>query len=810
MPEFDIRFCSFTPCIAMSKSVAFLFFIRNVLIAAFTVLCSVRIATAVRLISAGQEFGLLDFLQGFGEDLWYLLIIGFPLYISGRIIFTFHQRGGKVFVLCMLVLLLFIQIGLNEYFLTVHQIVDASIFNFSFDELKKTVGLSQRFSLLTVLGLLFVIALFVFVYRKLGKGKNPYVVSQSYFAIAVGALAWMFLPLYNSNKEVAATELGVESNASLLLLHSSLSADQTDKFEKVSLEDFKDLDPSFTNGKMSGTEYPLFRPSTEQSSLAKILNKAKTKPNLVYIIVEGLSSDFVGEKADLCGHFMPFLDSLSAQSLYYPNALSTSQRTQNVLPSTLCSVPNVTDGVVFQQMEYPNHYSAQGLLKKEYSTGFYCGVQLEYMNMRGFMNEHSVKRLSGKWSKKAVKEAEKLNSPWGMPDGILFNNHLSEIKKVKGKPFFDALLTISTHDPYVYPDKEGYTQRLLEKLSGIPENKFTSEIKANAEKFASYMYLDEQLKFYFEKFSKKPEFRNTIFVITGDHGSELWNRSALSKYHVPIMVYSPLLKRARRIESIVSHLDVAPSILAMLKQQYGVKLPNSTAFIGKQLLLSESSESRSFVFTTDQLKVKDICYKKTFLLDHELYTLNNDFSLKKIQNGALLKKLNDQKELYRKLSQYVLFGNHLIPNEEYSEYYESINWKDVSTSKVTIDKDYGFREIAGIAKIDTKTLKNRKLKLTVQIRVENNRMKSQDSLPDLVMSKAVMNKMDRKKAVYRMIRPVKVGQEKKFSIFRYVVIFDAAQLSREKKMKGAFLYLYYKMHDSPRVIEAETVISKTK
>jgi hypothetical protein len=61
-----------------------------------------------------------------------------------------------------------------------------------------------------------------------------------------------------------------------------------------------------------------------------------------------------------------------------------------------------------------------------------------------------------------------------------------------------------------------------------------------------------------------------------------------------------------------------------------------------------------------------------------------------------------------------------------------------------------------------------------------------------------------------MIRPVKVGQEKKFSIFRYVVIFDAAQLSREKKMKGAFLYLYYKMHDSPRVIEAETVISKTK
>jgi len=791
----------------MSKSVAFLFFIRNVLIASYGVLFVVRLATVFRLMSGDTEFGFLDVLQGFGEDLWYLLVIGFPTYILGRIIFTFHQKTAKIFVFSIVSLLLFLQIGLNEYFLTVHQIVDASIFNFSFDELQKTVGLSQRFSLLTILGLILVTLLFFFVYRKLGKRKNPYVVSQSYFAIVVGALAWMFLPLYNSNKEVAANELGVESNASLLLLHSSLSTGKTDKFEKVKLSDFEDLDASFTNGKMNDSEYPLFSISTETSSLEKILNKGASKPNIVYVIVEGLSSDFVGEKADLCGHFMPFLDSLSAQSLYYPNALSTSQRTQNVLPSTLCSVPNVTDGVAFQQMEYPNHYSIQGLLKKEYSTGFYCGVQLEYMNMRGFMNEHSVKRLSGKWSKKATEEAEKLNSPWGMPDGTLFNNHLSEIKKVKGKPFFDVMLTISTHDPYVYPNKEKYTKRLLDNLSNAKKNRFTEEIKVSTEKFASYAYLDEQLKRYFEKFAERPDFKNTIFVITGDHGSELWNRSALSKYHVPILIYSPLLKQPKKIESIVSHLDIAPSIYGLLKQQYDVKLPESTAFMGKQLLLNESTVKRSFVFTTDQLKVKDVCFKNTFLLDHQLYALNKDFGLKKIQNAPLLRKINEQKELYKKFSQYVLFGNHLIPNEDYSEYYESINWKDVSTSKTTIDKDYGFREIANIAEIDAKTLKNQKLKITVQIKIENNRLRSQDSLPDLVMSKASMNKMDRKKAVYRMIRPVKVGQEKKFSTFRYVVIFDAAQLSKEKKMKRAFLYLYYKMHDSPRVIDAETVIS---
>ncbi len=794
----------------MSKSISFLFFIRNVVVASFTVLFAVRLATIIRLMADDVEFGFLDILQGFGEDLWFLLIIGFPVYVIGRIIYTLHVRTSKVLVFAVYTLMLFLQIGLNEYFLTVHQIVDASIFNFSFGELQKTVGLSERFTLLTILGLLGILILFILVFRKLNKGKNNYVLSQSYFAIVLGALAWMFLPLYNSNKEVAANELGVESNVTLLLLHSSLTKKENAQFEKILPSDFEALDPSFTNGDLNASDYPLFWTKHHESNLAQVLNKADSTPNIVYIIVEGLSSDFVGDRAKLTGHFMPFLDSLSGQSLYYPNALSTSQRTQNVLPSTLCSVPNVADGVVFQQMEYPNHYSIQGLLKKEYSTGFYCGVQLEYMNMRGFMNEHSVKRLSGKWSKKATQEAEKLNSPWGVPDGVLFDNHLSEIKKVKGKPFFDVMLTISTHDPYVYPNKEKYTRRLLDNLSSAKKNKFTKEIEANAEKFASYAYLDEQLKHYFGKFAERPDFKNTIFVVTGDHGSELWNRSALSKYHVPIMIYSSLLKQPKKIESIVSHLDIAPSIYALMKQQYGIKLPESVAFMGKQLLLNESDVKRSFVFTTDQLKMKDVCFKNTFLLDHQLYSLNKDFGLRKIQNAALLKEINEQKDLYKKFSQYVLFGNHLIPNEDYSEFYESINWKDVLKTKREINRDFEFREIAQIGEMDSKSLKKQKLKITVQINVENSRTRSADSLPDLVISKSIMNKMNRKLTVYRMIRPVKVAQQSKFSTYRYVVIFDAAQLSKEKKMKKGFLYLYYKMKNSPRVIDSETVISIPK
>lgn len=801
----------------MSKSREFIFFLRNLLLSVFVTLLIVRIYTGVSLATAPgtHTYGLLAFLQAFLEDLWLLLVLSLPLYIIGLLLYHLSPRASKITLFLIATVVLFIHIGFTEYFLTVHQLVDASVYFFSFDELQQTVGLSERFSVLTTVSLLLLVVAFVLTYRRLSKTKNNMTVPQNYLFLFAGCLAWMFLPLYNSQKEIAAGELGAESNVSLLFLHSSLAYLSKEEQEPpITRSSFAELDPTFTGGEMDGDTYPLFRKFDEPSTLATAMNKTSNgkAPDVVFVIVEGLSSDFVGEQAKYTGHFMPFLDSLSSVSIYYPNTLSTSQRTQNVLPSTLCSVPNVDEGTCFQQMAYPDHWSLQGLLKDQFSNGFYCGVQLEYMNMRGFMNQHSVSRLSGKWNASVTKQTEELGSPWGVPDGGLFEQYVTDRKQVKKHPSLDVLLTISTHDPFIYPEKEKYGKRVQRKLDSLKDKTFYSTLAPNAEKLGSYAYLDDMLRKMFEKLSKDKSFENTIFIVTGDHGSEMWNRSPMSKYHVPFIIYSPLLKEAKTSRDIVSHLDLTPTLSAYFTQEYNVKLPDEVPYVGEQFPIGQKAQERSFIFTTDQLKNKDVYSRHRILVDNQLYSVDDRLNLKPINNPELYEVLARQKKLYRKMSRYVLHQNQLIPPISYAQYYRELVWKTGEKFHTFIDRDFEWKSIVEVGQISPKELKSEKIKVQVSILARLPKGFYQDSLPEMVITSAPLTKMKRKKAVFRLIRPTalemrKTGDKKRF---QYGVSFDTQPLVKEKNLTKCYVYLYYKMHHSPRIIEAETVISTIK
>lgn len=803
--------------VAKSRSRAYLFFLQNLLLSTFAILFLIRCYTIVCLLQVEDgDFTIVHFLQAFLEDCWLILLISLPLFFLGIVLSYISEKLAKWLSFVIITVILFIHIGFTEYFLTVHQLVDSSIYFFSIDELSKTVGLGERFSVLTVIALFALVILFVLVFRHMSKRENTMLTSQAYFFVFCGIMAWVFFPNYRSNKEESALSIGAESNVSLLFLNSSLIyLKQDEKQIQVLRNEFSDLDSSFTNGALAEGNYPLFRSFEQKSMLNELMNKTSDgkPPKIVFVIVEGLSSDLVGEKADLTGHLLPFVDSLAKKSIYFPNTLSTSQRTQNVLPSTLCSVPNVGEGTVFQQMSYPDHWSVLGLLNKKYTTRFYCGVPLEYMNMRGFMNQHSVSRLSDKWIRSVEVESKRLNSPWGVPDGALFRQNLSDSKKPNNKPAFDILLTISTHDPFVYPEKEHFTKLARAKFSLIKKtSKFFGSLNANAAQFGSYMYLDQQLKKYFAELKKRPDFQNTIFILTGDHGSEMWRRSALSKYHVPMIIYSPLLKKTYSTKEIVSHLDLTPTLHAYLQQAYGLVLPESTSYIGRQYLLPTENGNRSFVFTTDQLKIRDVLMRNIVLIENKLYRIDSGFNLTEIKNKKLRNKLLAQRELYKKMSRFTLHQNNLIPAKSYYQYYEKLVWERASERKYKINRYPNRKELVLVGNIEKALLDRQKIKINVSIKCSIPKGYSADSLPDLIMSSEPLVRMDRKKTVYRLVRPtgmnaVKTGNE---SVFQYEISFNSKQLAQLKKLKHCYVYLYYKMEKSPLIIEAETVISTIK
>ena len=487
-------------------------------------------------------------LLGFVYDAWFVLIVWLLLSTFETILHVSRLRFLKFLIPSITILFLFANIVADQYFLTMYQPLDASIYYFSLEELWLIAGFEQRLSVIVILALMLLYT-FYFLFVRWIKLKNKWNSEKAmrfYFWISV--LAVVSLPIARYENQQSEAEDGLVNNRLMLFLNESwrFAFLENATSKAILPKDFSKLNPDFYNTSSKSKTYPLWHELPNQSALTPYLNPTSNgkAPNVVFIIVESLSSDLVGIKAKNHGNLLPFLDSLTQQSLYFPNVFSTSQRTHNVLPATLTSVPNVIDGNAFQQINYPDHWSLMRLLKSAYYSRFYCGVYLEYLNMRGFMNYHEVDYLVDDWSSKAKQHCAKVNSPWGFPDGDLFNQVFEDEQKQNhsSKSKMDVFLTISTHDPFVYPEKEKYTEIAKNRIAQTKKEPQKSSMMANAAQFGAFCYTDDQLRNFFEKWKNHPDYKNTIFVITGDHGSELCNFNKLSKYTIPLVIYSPLLK----------------------------------------------------------------------------------------------------------------------------------------------------------------------------------------------------------------------------------------------------------------------------
>ena len=132
------------------------------------------------------------------------------------------------------------------------------------------------------------------------------------------------------------------------------------------------------------------------------------------------------------------------------------------------------------------------------------------------------------------------------------------------------------------------------------------------EQYASYLYYDDCLRKFFAAYREVPGYENTIFVITGDHCFN-GQSEELDKYHVPFIVWSPMLKEAHRFPAMIAHRDVTPSFLAMLKGAYNIKAPSVVSWLNTGL--DTSSVFRSNTFTPqlkNSRKMDNMVYKDYF------------------------------------------------------------------------------------------------------------------------------------------------------------------------------------------------------
>ncbi len=571
------------------------------------------------------------------------------------------------------VFIVVIHLIFTSYFLVTHNVLNSTLFEFSMTEILEI--LRNEMSWKTGLFLVLTIAITWLSIRlmnkriprmKMGsKGQTIVLIVYLLAAIPIG-LNWNHLtkPIqyFDSNYEF------LVGNSKEMLFASSVwnrqkvpdfnlyeTVDQTVKYH-----DDRDYF-HFTNDQM-----PLIHDEDYENVLGPYFVKDSTiKPNIVLIVCESLSRSFSGKNTITPGSLTPFVDSLAAKGLSWNNFFSNAERSYGAMPNLLSSLPNGTGRRGFVNMGlplasgrlYPAHQSMLELLKEhKYQSSSYYGGWGYYDNMGYYFDFHHIDHLVTEDSfDNKLFDRRRESFAWGYNDQDLFTQaQMLKHNREKVKPFIDVYQTLSVHTPFTsapgsYYEAE-YQKKKLEELK-IDRKKIgylPNYILANI------FFADDALKEFITDLSKDPNYDNTIFIITGDHAIDYpIGKGPLNKFHIPLIIYSELLTSAETFEGISSHIDLAPSLLALLSENYGMEFPKEKHWIGRGLDVSKSFRNRQVIPMCIYDDILPQCViDNCIVYKDRIVEFDSKFNTTEIEDEARIQELREMLDNYIYINQY--------------------------------------------------------------------------------------------------------------------------------------------------------------
>jgi peptidoglycan-N-acetylglucosamine deacetylase len=632
------------------------------------------------------EVNYIGFLHAYPEELSKMLPAAFRnaalfwlksntiLYLPFIGIYQITKRGAKFTYTALLIGFAILQFLLIEYFSASLLPLGSDLYGYTYDEIKQTLSASGGINMLSIANLICTITISAYIITILpGKIKL-----HTYIAALLPLVSLAFICIGISSFK--SSPFTSEFTNNIILNKSDFFLSET--FAHFFPSDIED-EPSENVNSFDGLatisfnyvddKYPFLRTDDTPDVLSPFFEKSETPPNIVIIIVEGLGRAFSNEGAYL-GSFTPFLDSLSHHSLYWKNFMSQGGRTFAVLPSLLGSLPFGKAGFIDRDSQIPHHLSLLNILKRNgYATAFYYGGDSKFDNMKAFLAANKIDAINDE----QTFPAEYVKMPpsdvgfsWGYGDAELFRRYI-QLNPSANKPRLDVLLTVSTHNPFLINEQKEYLgvfERRMNELN-FNESKKTS-YRHFRTKYASILYADNSLKKFISEYAKRPDYHNTIFMITGDHRMpELPMSSKIDRYHVPLIIYSPLLKRSAEFASISSHFDMAPSILAFLNKSYNIKTPTVASWIGDGLDTARGFRNvHNYPLIQAKSVVTDYVMDTYHLNNETLYSLSSKMDEDPVTEKSKLVYLKAQFKKYKKRNEKLANGAPLIPDSLYRKY----------------------------------------------------------------------------------------------------------------------------------------------
>ena len=285
--------------------------------------------------------------------------------------------------------------------------------------------------------------------------------------------------------------------------------------------------------------------------------------NVVVIIMEGQANEPVGALGHDWSH-TPELDEICREGMFFEQLYATGARTSRGLTGVLVGHPDLGGISLLERDEaMGNFQTLPGVFaSRGYRTIFMAGGDPDFDNMRNFFTAAGMETVLGQED-----IGPSYPGSWGSPDEVIFHKAHEQFVSMGDEKFFAVVLTVSNHIPYNVP--QGRTSMLP---ADSEENKVLN----------AYRYADWALGEFFREARGADYFKNTLFVLVSDHGHGAYLKLSraidVPGYRLPCVFYAPGIVSPRRISTVASQTDIAPTLLGMLGGTY------EHSFLGRDIL----------------------------------------------------------------------------------------------------------------------------------------------------------------------------------------------------------------------------------
>jgi len=279
-------------------------------------------------------------------------------------------------------------------------------------------------------------------------------------------------------------------------------------------------------------------------------------PNIIVVVMESFGATRIGSLDNRWPYDMaPCFDSLADEGLLFTRFYSSGMHTYAGLFSVLTGCPHQCTELVMKGVAGQAHFwtLAHMLRLHHYRTLFFLTHDPHFDNMHGFAAANGFERTVSSLDY----TEEQLFSTWGVPDHVMFDRAVEELRTLPPQPFFALMLTTSNHGPWLVPDVP---------FARIPD---TAD---RADELNAFRYSDWALGRFVRAVQNDPLLQNTIIVVTADNGVpfRVCQDMDLTQYHVPCLIVDTdrRVPEGKRIDRLGGHYDIPATVMGLTGLPY--------------------------------------------------------------------------------------------------------------------------------------------------------------------------------------------------------------------------------------------------